>query len=558
MRLRRALGMAVLALGLTGGCDAGEGGGSGGRTTEPGRGHGIKLVKQRAKPTEAPATRYGAAVDHQLTEVEQALAAAVQPAGMAHEPAISAMARQLATIAPDHLNMPPALVDGLLAWFGLVDPPPRLVVVEIPSDSHGCDETATGPCAEPLQAIAEEVIKTANAEPGAAFGVAAVGLENGNTRMMVAIVNRMVEMTQLPATVAVGESVAISGKLLGNRNQPRMEVVDARGGWQQVPTVSGNDGSFDAKLSCDRGKGVYQVELLANGQHGPEVAANFPLYCGVPRAGAIAYEIERIGPGVSASDVAQANFEYLNAAREVRGLPPLQWDDRAAGIALAHSEDMYRSGFVGHVSPSTGDVTDRFVRAKVQGAVIRENVARGYGPKGMHESLMSSPGHRINIVASDVTHVGIGVVVGDAETSAAGAPRPMFLTQNFYKKPGAGAPKDLPKATRKSVDGLRKGSGLRPLRWDDRLSKLAQRKAEALAKGRQGVSEAEFQEQVFGLGYVSLARHQVTSSDHDALARLEEWKKFSEKDFIGLGIARVPGKGDEAGGFLLIIVVAEK
>src|SRR5690606_1505642 len=106
-----------------------------------------------------------------------------------------------------------------------------------------------------------------------------------------------------------------------------------------------------------------------------------------------------------------------------------------------------------------------FQRARIQGTVVRENVARGYGPKGIHESLMNSPGHRANLIAEDVTHVGIGVVFGDPESTAADAPRPVFLTQNFYAKPGADLPDKPSESLRERVDAVRKANGKQPLTW---------------------------------------------------------------------------------------------
>ena len=46
-------------------------------------------------------------------------------------------------------------------------------------------------------------------------------------------------------------------------------------------------------FSCARGPGAYQVEVLAEGTYGPEVVANFPLYCGEEPPGALEIEIKQ-------------------------------------------------------------------------------------------------------------------------------------------------------------------------------------------------------------------------------------------------------------------------
>ena len=150
--------------------------------------------------------------------------------------------------------------------------------------------------------------------------------------------------------------------------------------------------------------------------------------------------------------------------------------------------------------------------------MIREYVARGYGPKGVHESLVSSPGHRVNLLAEDVTHVGIGVVIGAEDPEVPGAPRPLFVTQNFFKKPGAGAPRDgqLAPTVRARVDGARAQRRLTPAQWDDGLDAVAATLAQRVAAGRRLPSGWE--QEVFDLGYETVETHQVSAPDFDQLA----------------------------------------
>ena len=82
---------------------------------------------------------------------------------------------------------------------------------------------------------------------------------------------------------------------------------------------------------------------------------------------------------------------------------------------------------------------------------------------------MASPGHRVNILADDVTHVGIGAVIGPPETDAPGAPRPIFLTQNFFSKLGDDVPADPVAALQAKVDDQRRAGGLAPVTWEKPL-----------------------------------------------------------------------------------------
>ena len=145
----------------------------------------------------------------------------------------------------------------------------------------------------------------------------------------------------------------------------------------------------------------------------PRSPRTFPIYCGGRSPTTLDVELERLDPSVAAEQVGCANLLYLNAERKRGAGSPSSRGTSAPPTWRSDTARTWRANeFVGHTSPRTGDVSQRFERAKISGSVVRENVARGYGPKGIHRSLMSSPGHRVNVVASDVTHIGIGVVIG--------------------------------------------------------------------------------------------------------------------------------------------------
>lgn len=563
MNVRRwVLGCALVSAVGLGGCER-TGGRAGGRATRAPSADdlgGITLEQRTVAPSGPSATRYGAPSSHALSAMEAAIVERLSSTGMVASTALSAMTRELAAASPEEINVPPSLVDGLMAWAGLVDPPPRLVMVELGGDRSGCDRTPSAACQSAIESLAQQT--TAFVETGAdagdtlLFGVGVAALGGGRTRMMVALLQRAVLLEPVDVVVPVGGSVDIRGRLLGARQQPSLEVVRADGGWSSTPVSLSVDGSFSATVQC-ASKGPQQVEVLADGEHGPEVVANFPVYCGQSPPKTLSVTVEHVGPDVDANQIARANFIYLNEERERRGLPTLSWDPDASSIALAHSQDMRDAGFVGHRSPNTGDVTARFSRGGLTGTVIRENVARGYGPRGIHDSLMRSPGHRINMLAPDVTHVGIGAVFGPAEANVPTAPRPVFATQNYYKPPGAGAPPDraLASTLRERIDAIRTDAALPPIVWDARLDKLATRRAESVARGREPA--ADLPERVFALGFAAVQSHQLASIDFDALSTAEVWRQ-PLTDAVGLGVVRAEATRTEDERFVVMLIVAEK
>jgi uncharacterized protein YkwD len=548
MRLERRrlslVAVAILAIGIA--CDGAATSSSSTTAPRPSEGSArhIQEIQAVAHASGTAAKSYGVDRPHTPTEVEQAILTRVDAGyrgDLTHDPALSAMVRDLAVASPSRFDMPPTLLDALLAWHGIPDPEPAVVVVELQGSEHGCDRKPEPDCQDALDALVQEVLATlesVSGKPRWRFGVGVSAVEDGaRTRMMVALVERAIELKPIPVALPANGKIELQGKLLGKRNEPRIERVDPGGHWTRLPAVVGNDGSVRADIRCDAGNGAYQVEVLADGKLGPEVVANFKVFCGIDRPSEIRFGYERLGPKVTSADVVRGNFDLLNAEREARGLSILAWDDRAATVAKAHSEDMLANNFVGHVSQRTGDAAARFERAGITGIVVRENVARGYGPKGIHESLMNSPGHRANLLAADVTHVGIGVVFGEPESSAANAPRPVFLTQNFYAKPGADVPAKPSSALRDRVDEQRVAAGLGRVKWNQAMNQIAQRRADGAAGLGPGMGDDDLREQLAELGLASLEQHQVAAGSFEGLVALDLWAGLPNEAKVGVGVA---------------------
>lgn len=121
-------------------------------------------------------------------------------------------------------------------------------------------------------------------------------------------------------------------------------------------------------------------------------------------------------------------FQLLNADRAAHKLPPLKYDERLADIGRAHSSDMRDHRFFDHVSPTFGNLANRVDRAGYGNLVARENLAEASDVARAEASLLASPHHFENIMATDITHVGIGLVPGGVKD-----PSNLTITQVFAK-----------------------------------------------------------------------------------------------------------------------------
>ena len=107
---------------------------------------------------------------------------------------------------------------------------------------------------------------------------------------------------------------------------------------------------------------------------------------------------------------------------------PLRWNERLAEVARAHSLDMLRQGYFGHVDPQGRSVANRVEAAGMQWRAVGENIAIYNGISQAQAAFMNEPrfskNHRGNILSPDFTDVGIGVVQGPDGS--------LYITQDFY------------------------------------------------------------------------------------------------------------------------------
>ena len=160
----------------------------------------------------------------------------------------------------------------------------------------------------------------------------------------------------------------------------------------------------------------------------------------------------------------------LNRDRKAHGLPPLRLDQQLSDVARHHSADMRDHHFFEHASPRTGGVDNRLDAAGYAFVTARENLSEAPDIQRGQEGLLDSPPHYANIMADDVTRVGIGIVVGGVVDA-----RNLTITQ-VYARPADNEPPE--RATRRALERLdreRSERGHAPARRDPRLMQLAQR-----------------------------------------------------------------------------------
>ena len=103
----------------------------------------------------------------------------------------------------------------------------------------------------------------------------------------------------------------------------------------------------------------------------------------------------------------------LNSDRERYNLPPLTLDPELCRIARIKSEDMRDNQYFAHESPKYGLVGDMLAHFGYTARGAAENIAHHRDIDKAQAALISSPGHRRNILSSGYTRVGVGVATDE-------------------------------------------------------------------------------------------------------------------------------------------------
>jgi len=125
---------------------------------------------------------------------------------------------------------------------------------------------------------------------------------------------------------------------------------------------------------------------------------------------------QEINDFIAATNQYRANGASCGAKGVFDKQEPLTWDQKLAQAAQAHSDDQFTMDQMSHTGSNGSGADDRVNQQGYEWRSIRENVAGGYFNSVEHlaEAWMGSDGHCANMMASDVTELGIAATREDS------------------------------------------------------------------------------------------------------------------------------------------------
>ena len=262
----------------------------------------------------------------------------------------------------------------------------------------------------------------------------------------VLLTQRALSFSPLPRDPRPGERFLFEGEVHAPFRDPKILLTRPDGNTDVLDNFALEPRRFRTYVHFGSQAGEYQLEVMGRYDMGPRVlglvsldlrADAAPSHYGVLLAAARQGTLEpaRARPA-PASPRSQREAEVLlltllNRDRERAGVAPLVEHAALSAVARAHSAEMRDRGYFAHVSPHTGRLVERADKAGIPYRRIGENIAVGASVHEAQEALMRSPGHRMNLLDPQFTHVGVGVVF---ETDGQGRRR-VFVTENFLLPP---------------------------------------------------------------------------------------------------------------------------
>jgi Cysteine-rich secretory protein family len=106
----------------------------------------------------------------------------------------------------------------------------------------------------------------------------------------------------------------------------------------------------------------------------------------------------------------QQLFTLVNQERERAGLPKFQWNEQLATAARDHAKLLANHNELSHRFSGEPELMQRLGATGARFTFSAENIARADIAEEAHAGLMTSSGHRANILSSRFHAVGIGAV----------------------------------------------------------------------------------------------------------------------------------------------------
>ncbi len=525
---RGILAAAIAAVPLL---SAGCAGGLAGSRKSPG-----VVVNDTFKPAKAPAANYGP--DPALTCPDRGVNGIVSgDLGNAARPEgrLCAIAETLLGWPGTDKDIPPETVLTVISNdFGLPQPARRIVITQVNTIERGAGEKKTeGATDEQLASMIESPIRTfAESATAPRYGLMTERVKAGVTKVVIVMQDQNFEMKPLPRKLNPGQTATLSGTVLGDLNNPKVQYTDPVG---KLEKAEGSGKTFSADLKCGDHPGRMIVRLAAEKEGADVLLANFPVGCGVelPVAAAMPVAGQQAGPGDPAAAEKQL-AQLLNQDRSSAGLKPLKVDDNLAKVARTISDNRAKGK-----GTSSQEVQRLMEEQDISAPLTLVSEAQATNADDAWMRISNSPADRSNAMNPDVTDVGIGVAPAPA---VPGAPATMIVTQLYVKQLPPPNAEEVKSKLYDAIATRRSDARAPAVTKDSTLERIAQEYASALAKEKGKVPKEKVAEIEAPLYKSFSTVNEIGGLKADPLEFAQEPGVVTDAKLVGIGVGVGPSQ----------------
>lgn len=255
----------------------------------------------------------------------------------------------------------------------------------------------------------------------AQLGVNRYGLAlDEETGMLAAVfTRRLAQLGPFPMSAQPGTTHLLWGGLEeGSSNAVFILSTPNEALFQVTPKSS--RGIFWTEVYFPEEEGKYLMEVLVQSD-GPQVAALFPVYVGVPIPERPTFKLyPGLAEGATVVEMERQALYLINKERKKRDLAPLRADRIMSRAARGYSQSMAEAGRLSHALKT---------HPSAHRGEHRENISLSTTLPGAHGSLMASPSHRRNILDDEANFCGVGIVESELDNGTT----ILYMTQRFRR-----------------------------------------------------------------------------------------------------------------------------
>lgn len=452
-----------------------------------------------------------------------------------------------------------AMADAFLGWTDSSAPRDGVVAfvsghVGLPSPARQVFVTVIGTNDDVVisERLAETIVSHGKNVPDARYGAALFPIPREDRltkptfRVVLVLADEPVVLDPLPRRLDLGQQAVLGGKLQGDLENPKVTISDAKGQTTSPPQAPGK--AFKAELRCGDKPGTIRVEITAERTGARRVVANFPVACGTDLATTVPVSAAQWPSDLAAQE--RKVLEIINAERTGAGLQALVWNDAVAGVARSLSEGLSDEN---RRAAAGGLVVEQLQKAGVPTPLLVVNPAAGRTVDDAQERLLTSPGHRANLMNPEVNHAGVGITT----LTDKGGGTSTYLAEVFVK---VLPPVDLVQVRKDLLAAIaeRRAEGKVPvIPVDPSLHEVAQKFAQEMAAAKGTLPEERDTQLLDSLKKTYKGVNMLAGGASAPLEFAKDKKVLASGKALGVGLAQGdhPTLGRNA--FFVVILLGE-